>query len=108
MPVYQFANFREYWEHLDMRERPLLARLSGVSYQMLWGMANGQKMAGHLTMAKLGKVDKRITPRLLRPDLYGKKVYLRQKNTTKHGLPAPKPATVRKARQAKAREQAGE
>jgi hypothetical protein len=96
MPRYEYKNFREYWESLNNRERPLLARLAGVSYQWLWAIANGHKNAGAETIAKLGKVDPRITPRLLRPDLYGKKVYTAEYSQKRFYLPDPAPAKVRK------------
>ena len=95
MPRYRWRNFGEYWEHLNMRERPLLARLSGVSYTMLCAIACGKRKAGAVTMAKLSKVDVRLTPRLMRPDLYGKKRYTKQP-TDKVGLPELKPSTLRK------------
>lgn len=95
MPRYRWKNFGEYWEHLNLRERPLLARLAGISYQSLHNIATGRRKAGHITMAKLAKVDVRLTPRLMRPDLYGKRAYMTDRSWKTHGLPELKPSIIR-------------
>lgn len=76
MPKYLFKNFGEYWYSLTPAQRPLLARLSGIAYSYLFQIARGYRKAGHKTIMKLGKVDRRITPRLMRPDLMGKRKYV--------------------------------
>lgn len=76
VPRYKYRNFNEYWYALTGAQRSLLARLSGVSYNYLCRIARGDRQAGVATIAKLGKVDRTITPRLMRPDLAGKRKYV--------------------------------
>jgi len=76
MPKYTYKNFYEYWYALTGYQRSLLAKLSGVSYNYLCRIARGDRQAGAQTIARLGKVDRTITPRLMRPDLAGKRVYV--------------------------------
>ena len=73
MPVYVFKNFGEYWDALTNGERRLLAELADIPRTYLYEIARGYRRAGERTIAKLGKVSPQITPRLLRPDLYGKR-----------------------------------
>lgn len=76
MPRYKYQNFNEYWYALTGAQRSLLARLSGISYNYLCRIARGDRQAGVATITKLGKVDRTITPRLMRPDLAGKRKYV--------------------------------
>jgi len=82
MPKYKYKDFNDYWYNaLTRHERGLLARLSGMTYGHLMRLARGGRMAGPKTVARLQKVDRRITARLLRPDLYGKRVFLPRKTS---------------------------
>jgi hypothetical protein len=77
-PKYLFKDFRSYWYALDPHQRSLLAKLSGVSYNYLCRLARGLggRKAGLQTITRLGKVDRHITLRLMRPDLAGKRRYV--------------------------------
>jgi hypothetical protein len=76
MPKYKYKNFNEYWYSLTGFQRAMLARLSSVSYNYLCRIARGDRKAGQQTITRLGKVDRTITPRLMRPDLAGKRKYV--------------------------------
>jgi hypothetical protein len=65
-----FSSFEEYWDSLTEDGRNNLAKLAGMNKNFLWQVARGYRKAGPKTLAKLYKVDKCLTPQVLRPDLY--------------------------------------
>lgn len=71
MPRYRYKHFKGYWDDLTAEQRRLLADLSGVPYNYLARIACGDRKPGIGIIMALGKVDRSITPRLLRPDLAG-------------------------------------
>ena len=89
MPKYKYLNFRDYWYGLSTQQRVLLAKLSGTRYSYLYDMARGARRAGPVLMSRLCKVDRMITPRLLRPDLYGKRVFVPRKTSVGPIQPDP-------------------
>lgn len=70
MATQKFSSFEEYWDSLTVAGRTALARKSGLNKNFLWQVARGYRKAGPETLAKLYKVNKRLTPQVLRPDLY--------------------------------------
>ena len=65
-----YSSFTEYWDSLDAEGRTTLAKRSGLSKNHLWQVARGYRRAGVETMAKLQKVNRNLTARVMRPDLY--------------------------------------
>lgn len=62
--------FFYFWVKLTPEEKKRLSDDSGIAFSSLSSLAHGHRKAGHVTIAKLNRVDPRITAEMLRPDLY--------------------------------------
>jgi len=67
-------NFTCFWTSISKAERAILVAATKKdcgSANALYIIARGERMAGVHTIARLMKADKRITFRMMRPDLFG-------------------------------------
>jgi len=62
--------FKEYYTALSASEKVKLAKKADTSVPYLFQIASGHRMVGFRTAVKLKAADKKITDKMLRPDLY--------------------------------------
>jgi len=69
MPKHNQTPFANYWAELTPAAKQNLVHNSGISYKRLSNLARGHTQAGLDAVMRLCSADKRLTLKMLRPDL---------------------------------------
>ena len=79
-------SFSEFWKSLSSDEKQELALKSGKGYMSIAHLATGFRLAGIESISDLCRADKRISPEMLRPDLFPPKVVTRRSRSKERKL----------------------